>query len=208
MKDQTVNRLTLIALLIWCFAMAFLIYSGMRESTSEISKTLQSTKAATSACSAISSETTKTIEGIETTRPTERIEYIEETQPITAETIRSEEFEEFWHEPAVYMAKTLWGEARGCSVEQQQMVAWCILNRVDSYDFPETIIGVIIQPNQFHGYSSDFPCTDELYEVSMDVIAQWQAEKNGGTSNRNLGPEYLYFCANSDGTGNVFRKQW
>ena len=204
MKDQLVNRIFLWLLFAWCIGMGCLIWYGMHEDADGVCITSQTTET-TFACSTTTSEKTEAIDNLETTKP---IEHTEKPQLITAKTIRTKEFEEFWHEPATYMAKTLWGEARGCSLEQQQMVAWCVLNRVDSYDFPETIIGVIIQPNQFHGYSSDHPCTDELYEVSMDVIAQWQAEKNGGVSDRNLGSDYLYFCADGTGIGNVFRKQW
>lgn len=225
MKDQLVNRIFLWLLLAWCVGMGCLIWHGLAD------------KPASAHIAPIGIETTvETTAPTETTVPVEteaeetstpirleaggHVETVDEKicptgwvgedteQPITADTIRTEEFERYWHEPAVYMAKTLWGEARGCSVAEQQKVAWCILNRVDDPKFPNTIIGVIIAPNQFHGYSPNFPCTDELYEVSMDVIAQWQAEKNGGVSDRNLGSDYLYFCADNTGIGNVFRKHW
>ena len=229
MKDQLVNRIFLWLLLAWCVGMGCLIWYGLADkpvSTAPVATVGIETTVETTAPTetTIPTETTTPIETETEVEPTMgpiRIEesgYVEEVcptgwvgedteQPITAYTIRTDEFERYWHEPAVYMAKTLWGEARGCSVAEQQKVAWCILNRVDNPRFPETIIGVIIQPNQFHGYSSSFPCTDELYEVAMDVIAQWQAEKNGGTSNRNLGSDYLYFRADGTGVGNVFRKQ-
>lgn len=126
----------------------------------------------------------------------------------TVEDIRTEEFEEFWHESAVYMAKTIWGEARGTSEDGQRKVGWCILNRVDDPRFDNTIIKVITAPSQFHGYSSSFPCTDEFYEMSMDIIANWQLEKIGGESNRNLDEDYLFFCADESGLGNIFRKEW
>lgn len=113
-----------------------------------------------------------------------------------------------WNESAIYLAKTVWGEARGVSAYEQEKVIWCILNRVDDPRFPNTIIGVITAPSQFHGYSSSFPCTDEMYNLALDVIYRWQLEKQGGESNRNLGPEYVYFSADSTGLGNVFRTHW
>jgi hypothetical protein len=122
--------------------------------------------------------------------------------------ISVEEFREQWGESATYIAKTVYGEARGTSVDGQEKVIWCILNRVDNPRFPNTIIKVITAPGQFHGYSSSNPCTDEMYELALDVIYRWQLEKNGGESNRNLGPEYLYFCADGTGLGNVFRTHW
>ena len=41
----------------------------------------------------------------------------------------------------VAMAKMLWGEARGCTRDNQAMAVWCVLNRVDDPRFPDTIQG-------------------------------------------------------------------
>ena len=139
------------------------------------------------------------------------------TEPTTPETTvpsitpnpgYDEVFIAEWNESAIYLAKTVWGEARGVSAYEQEKVIWCILNRVDDPRFPNTIIGVITAPGQFHGYSSSFPCTDEMYNLALDVIYRWQLEKRGGESNHNLGPEYVYFSSDSTGLGNVFRPHW
>jgi hypothetical protein len=109
---------------------------------------------------------------------------------------------------AEYIAKTVWGEARGCPVEEQEQVIWCILNRVDSdipY-FPDDIISVITQPSQFHGYSPSNPVTDEHYELALDVMTRHEAEKRGEDSGRNLPIEYLYFYG--DGKHNHFREEY
>lgn len=47
---------------------------------------------------------------------------------------------------ATYIAKTLYGEARGCSTTEQAAVVWCILNRADNWDMD--IIDVIAAPGQ------------------------------------------------------------
>ena len=133
----------------------------------------------------------------------------EDTSPSTSSVLEyNETFIEQWQESAVYLAKTVWGEARGVSKEGQEKVIWCILNRVDDSRFPNTIIEVITAPNQFHGYSSNFPCEDEMYNLALDVIYRWQLEKMGGESSRNLSAEYVYFCADSSGLSNVFRTHW
>ena len=45
---------------------------------------------------------------------------------------------------AVYLAQCLWGEARGIpSQTEKAAVVWCVLNRVDHPDFPDTIHGVL-----------------------------------------------------------------
>lgn len=106
---------------------------------------------------------------------------------------------------AEYIAKTIYGEARGCSPDEQKQIVWCILNRVDSENpyFPDDIIGVIVQPWQFHGYNKNNPVKPDHYEIALDVLAQWEIEKAGGESARNLAPEYLFFYG--DGEHNYFR---
>lgn len=107
---------------------------------------------------------------------------------------------------AKYIAKTIWGEARGCSKTEQAAVAWCILNRVDSEDpyYPDDIVSVITQERQFDGYDPNHPVTDEFYELAIDVIDLWLKEDGDGVvAGRVLPPEYLWFLG--DGNSNVFR---
>lgn len=110
---------------------------------------------------------------------------------------------------ATYIAKTIWGEARGCSKMEQAAVAWCILNRVDSdlpY-IPNSIREVVTQKGQFHGYSKDFPVDDDIYDLAVDVIERWQREKLGEENvGRVLPKEYLYFYG--DGKRNHFTVDW
>lgn len=109
----------------------------------------------------------------------------------------------FTEEDVVMVAKTLYGECRGCSAEEQAQVVWCIVNRVDDPRFPDTISGVITQPYQFHGYSSSFPVWDSLADVARDVLTRWSYEKQGIAVERELAPEYVFFTGN--GTQNIFR---
>ena len=109
----------------------------------------------------------------------------------------------FTEDDVVAMAKMLWGEARGCTRDNQAMAVWCVLNRVDDPRFPDTIQGVLSQPSQFHGYSPDFPVWDELKEVARDVLTRWSLEKQGVTVERELLPEYVFFTG--DGIQNNFR---
>ena len=109
----------------------------------------------------------------------------------------------FTEDDVVAMAKMLWGEARGCALDNQQKAVWCALNRVDDPRFPDTIQGVLSQPSQFHGYSPDFPVWDELYAVALDVLTRWSLEKQGVTVERELPPEYIFFTG--DGIQNNFR---
>ena len=115
--------------------------------------------------------------------------------------------DEWWrceyHTEAEYIAKTLYGEARGCSETEQAAVVWCILNRVDEGVWGEGITGVITRPGQFAGYNPDHPIWPELYKIAQDVLTQWRHERNGETVERVLPSGYVYFSGN--GSYNVFR---
>ncbi len=124
-----------------------------------------------------------------------------------AEPSAEPEYEMYFSEDdVVAMAKMLWGEARGCTLDNQQKAVWCVLNRVDDPRFPDTIQGVLSQPSQFHGYSPNFPVTDELYAVALDVLTRWSMEKQGVTVERELLPEYVFFTG--DGIQNNFREEY
>ena len=115
--------------------------------------------------------------------------------------------DEWWrceyHTEAEYIAKTLYGEARGCSEAEQAAVVWCILNRVDEGVWGDGITGVITRPGQFAGYDPDHPVWPELYKIAQDVLTQWRHENNGEMVERVLPREYVYFSGN--GSYNVFR---
>ena len=105
------------------------------------------------------------------------------------------------------IAKTVWGEARGCGILQQSAVIWCILNRVDAGW--GTIAQVITSPGQFYGYHKSFPVEDEIRTLVKDVVYRWKMEKAGcGNVGRTLPSDYTYFSANRYGTGNVFRNKF
>ena len=127
------------------------------------------------------------------------VEAMKDDEYIVGTTVTNKEIE--------MLAKTVWGEARGCSRLQQSAVVWCILNRVDAGR--GTIAEVITAPGQFYGYSKSFPVTDEIRELVEDVVARWKLEKVlCGDVGRTLPKEYLYFHADSTGIGNVFRNKY
>lgn len=110
----------------------------------------------------------------------------------------------FTEDDVAEVAKMLWGEARGCTRDNQIKCAWVVCNRVDDERFPDTIQGVLSQPSQFHGYSESFPVTDELYNVAFDVLTRWSYEKQGVPVRRELASSFLWFTGN--GVENIFRE--
>lgn len=106
------------------------------------------------------------------------------------------------------IARTVWGEAQGCTKTEQAAVIWCILNRVDSENpyFPYKIADVITQPNQFY-YSENFPVWPELVELAKDVLTRYYTEKlTGEDCGRVLPMEYCWF--GGDGKHNWFRDEF
>ena len=112
----------------------------------------------------------------------------------------------FTKDDVAEVAKMLWGEARGCTRDNQIKCVWVVLNRVDDERFPDTIQGVLSQPHQFHGYSESFPVTDELYSIAFDVLTRWSYEKQGVPVRRELPESFLWFTGN--GSENIFREAW
>ena len=112
----------------------------------------------------------------------------------------------FTEDDVAEVAKMLWGEARGCTRDNQIKCAWVVVNRVDDERFPDTIQGVLEQPNQFHGYDPTYPVTDELYSVAFDVLTRWSYEKQGIPVRRELPSSYMWFTG--DGVRNHFREDW
>lgn len=102
-------------------------------------------------------------------------------------------------------AKLLYGEARGCTVEEQKLVIWCICNRADKYG--QTIERVATAPQQFLGYSSCNPVLEELCSVVREVLDAWARGEEAlvyppyATSS-----EYLFFYG--DGVHNWFREKY
>ena len=112
----------------------------------------------------------------------------------------------FTEDDVAEVAKMLWGEARGCTRDNQIKCAWIVCNRVDDARFPNTIQDVLSQPHQFHGYDSTYPVTDELYNVAFDVLTRWSYEKQGIPVRRELAKSFLWFTGN--GVENIFREEY
>lgn len=100
------------------------------------------------------------------------------------------------------IGRTIWGEAEGVkSKAERAAVAWCILNRVDTYG--KTIKEVVTAPKQFQGYRPQGECPQQHLDLAADVLARWEAEKYGAKDvGRTLPADYLYFLG--DGRRNHF----
>ena len=102
-------------------------------------------------------------------------------------------------------AKAVWGEARGCSRDEQKLVVWCICNRADARN--QSVEEVVTSPYQFAGYDLDHPVEPEIVEVVEEVFQAWARGEEAlvlppyaTTSN------YQFF--GGDGVHNWFREEY
>lgn len=127
-----------------------------------------------------------------------------DTNGLCVVEVAEPEYEMYFTEADITaLAQMLYGEARGCTVDNQRKCVWCVLNRVDDARFPDTIIGVVSQSGQFYGYSPNFPVWDNLRAVALDVLTRWSMEKQGANVARDLDKNAVFFTG--DGTTNWFR---
>ena len=108
---------------------------------------------------------------------------------------------------AVIIAKVIYAEARGIDNQMDQAaVAWCILNRLDTGIWGNTVKKVVTSPYQF-AWRRSAPVIDEYYEIACDVLLRWNLEKMGLEDvGRVLPKEYLYFTGRNG--KNYFRDEY
>lgn len=103
------------------------------------------------------------------------------------------------------VAKTVWGEARGCSREEQMLVVWCICNRADARG--QSIEQVVTARNQFHGYSEGNPVDEDILEAVREVLEAWsRGEKALVLKPYATTSDYQFFIG--DGYHNWFREEY
>lgn len=108
------------------------------------------------------------------------------------------------------LAKTVWGEARGCTPEEQRLVVWTVLQRVDAdgafapYD---TIEAAVTAPGQFVGYNENHPVDPDIYDLCLEALADWQSGAEPPT-HEIYAPTAPYYFFDGDGRHNWFREEW
>lgn len=103
------------------------------------------------------------------------------------------------------LAKVMYREAGGIEEDSHKAaVAWCVLNRVDSEKYSNSISEVITAKYQF-AWIPDTPVEEDLLLLAKDVVTRWLLEKEGIENvGRTLPQGYFFF--NGDGQYNHFRQ--
>lgn len=91
------------------------------------------------------------------------------------------------------IAKVLYGTARNHSSDGQRAVIWCILNRVEHTSYPDTVIEVCEQPQQWMGYDESNPVIEELYDISLETLKSWYNQEH-----RPMSADYIFMSWSSN----------
>lgn len=89
------------------------------------------------------------------------------------------------------LAKTVWGEARGCTAEEQRLVVWTVFQRVDADDWGDT----------------NHPIPSSIYDLCAEELIAWQSGAEPPTHER-YAPTLPYYFFEGDGLHNWFREDW
>lgn len=117
----------------------------------------------------------------------------------------SEPVAKYTSEEVTLVCQTVYGEARGCSKEEQQLVVWCICNRVDYSG--TSVKQVVTADRQFHGYDPKHPVTPEIFENVTEALEAWSRNEEALVyAPYATTTEYRYFYG--DGRHNWYREEW
>lgn len=84
-------------------------------------------------------------------------------------------------------ARVLYGTARENCAADQMAVVWCIINRCENANYPNTIEEVCAQPQQFMGYSDENPIIGSMYEIAYAQLEKWHNNEY-----RPITPDYIF----------------
>jgi len=105
------------------------------------------------------------------------------------------------------LAKTVWGEARGCAPDEQWLVVWTVLQRVDADNWGGTILSVVTAPHQFQGYREGNPVDEDIYALCAAELGKW-AVGEAAPTHEVYAPTVPYFFFEGSGRHNWFRAEW
>ena len=86
---------------------------------------------------------------------------------------------------AEMIAKVLYGVQYN-NYNDMRTYAWCIFNRVDNSQYPNTLEEVIEQPKQWMAYSPDNAILDDIYQIAMEELTAWKS------GHRPVSDDYVY----------------
>lgn len=71
------------------------------------------------------------------------------------------------------LVQLVWHEARGLPSEEQILVVWCVLNRVD--DWGQSIYEVLTTKGQFMSSYEGYPIEEEICQLCEQCLLDWES---------------------------------
>ncbi len=97
------------------------------------------------------------------------------------------------------VARVLYG-VKNNSEKDLRTLAWCIFNRVDNQQYPNTLAGVVSQPKQWMAYSENNAVLDKLYQIAEEEVDRWHS------GHRPVSSDFVYM--NWSPSEIVLRNRW
>lgn len=91
------------------------------------------------------------------------------------------------------IARVLYGTARNSTPENQRLVVWCIINRSEHSGYPDSIVEVCEQKNQWMGYRSDNPVVKAYYDLAYEELQSYSE-----SGHRAVPVEYVFLNWSND----------
>ena len=146
-------------------------------------------------------DTSKVSESYKTTTPyvsnlvTIEPQTVEESSEIEVDYYPEFTYSKDWSAKESYLlARIAMAEAEGCNTQTKTLIIMCVLNRVWSDEFPDTIEEVIFQENQFspidNGRWDRVEPNEDCYEA-VKVVMEAKYDYSGGAT-------YFENCADED----------
>ncbi len=114
----------------------------------------------------------------------------------TAEQLADKLFREL-HAPVTYslddeadlMARMIYGyyAAGALRADEWELIAWVSINRTENSLWPDELSEVLLQDEQWQGFSEGNPILQDIRKVAETALETWH---NGGA--RPVGPEFVY----------------
>ena len=113
-------------------------------------------------------------------------------------------------EEAELVAKVIAGNPDAFDSDTEMAaIAWVVLNRVDSSEYPDSIEGVVTEGG-FDCYKESNLVYKHIEDIAVDVLIRWNDSKAGFESERVLPADYIYFDTTRNGVRfeNLSGKEW
>lgn len=112
-------------------------------------------------------------------------------QELSASVVEPEDPEPTEDDEAALLARMLYGyyQAGATRADQWELIAWVAVNRAEAALWPSELRDVLLQPEQWQGFSEENPILQDILTVAEDVLDTWHS---GGA--RPLAPEFVYLA--------------